>query len=80
MHIIAIHHYAGSAEHGMAFRIFYLAKEWVKSGHSVTIVASSYSHIRRINPVFDEDMRVEHIDGIRYIWIKTRSYNKNGVK
>lgn len=79
MHIIALHHYAGSSLHGMAFRVYYLAKEWIKEGHTVTILASSYSHNRRINPEVNDKYEVEYIDGIKYIWVKTRKYSGNGV-
>ncbi len=79
MHIIAIHHYAGSSEHGMAFRVYYLAQEWIKAGHTVTIVAASYSHIRRVNPEFTGSYKEEIINGIKYIWVKTRPYGGNGI-
>lgn len=47
MNIILINHYAGSNFHGMAFRPYYLAREWVKMGHNVTIIAASFSHLRQ---------------------------------
>lgn len=45
MNIILINHYAGSNIHGMEFRPYYLAREWVKMGHNVTIIAASFSHL-----------------------------------
>ena len=50
MNIIYLEHYAGSPKLGMEFRPYYLAQRWVKAGHHVTIVASSYSHLRTKNP------------------------------
>ena len=50
MNILYINHYAGSPEMGMEFRTYYLASEWVKMGHNVTIIAGDYSHLRRKNP------------------------------
>lgn len=47
MNILYINHYAGSPEMGMEFRTYYLANEWVKMGHNVTIIAGDYSHLRR---------------------------------
>lgn len=80
MNIIYIDHYAGSTRHGMEFRPFFMAKRWVRDGHQVTIVASSYSHLRNQNP----DMKgrktlVETMDGVRYFWISGPSYEGNGM-
>ena len=74
MNILLINHYAGSKEYGMEYRPYYLAKEWVKQGHKVTIVAATFSHLRMKNPVVNEDYSCEDIDGIRYVWFKTPSY------
>lgn len=78
MNIILINHYAGSNIHGMEFRPYYLAREWVKLGHSVTIIAASFSHLRQKNPDISE-MTEEIIDGIRYIWLPVNKYQDNGV-
>lgn len=80
MNILLINHYAGSTEMGMEFRPYYLAREWVKLGHSVTIAAGDYSHLRQKNPYVTADCQEEIIDGIRYLWFRTGSYTGNGVK
>lgn len=80
MNILLINHYVGSNIHGMEYRPYYMAKEWVKSGHDVTMIGASFSHIRTVQPEMTEDWKVEYLDGIRYIWIKTPSYEGNGVK
>src|SRR5579862_4048776 len=89
--ILYINHYAGSIHHGMEYRPYYLAREWVRQGHTVTIVASSYSHVRQHNPDFNDPSllpirnlsakhyRQQNIDGINYIWCKTPSYSENGI-
>ena len=46
MNILLINHYAGGAKHGMEYRPYFMAKRWVEMGHSVTIAASSFSHLR----------------------------------
>lgn len=74
MNILLINHYAGSKEYGMEYRAYYLAKEWVKQGHEVTIVAATFSHLRLKNPTIAKDYQIEMIEGIRYIWLKTPSY------
>jgi len=81
MRILYINHYAGSPYHGMEYRPYFLSREWIKAGHEVTIVASDKSHIRIQQPCLGrENKRVEMIDGIQYIWLKTYSYEGNGAR
>ena len=80
MNILLLNHYAGSVRHGMEYRPYYLAREWVRAGHRVRIVAASSSHLRARPPelngrrVFDET-----IDGIDYRWHATPAYRGNGL-
>ena len=78
--ILLINHYAGSPEMGMEFRPYYFAKEWVKKGYRVDIIAADYSHLRIKNPKIAKDFEEEVIDGIHYHWIHTREYQGNGAK
>lgn len=80
MNILLINHYAGSPDMGMEFRPYYFAREWVKMGHKVDIIAADYSHLRRKNPKVEKDFQQEAIDGINYYWIKTNEYEGNGAK
>lgn len=80
MNILLINHYAGSPVMGMEFRPYYMAREWIKEGHQVFIIAGDYSHLRKNNPMVNRDFEKENIDGIHYIWIKTGVYEGNGVK
>lgn len=79
MNILLINHYAGSNIHGMEYRPYYLAKEWVKLGHQVTIIAASHSHIRTVQPQIKSRWTEEWLDGIKYIWVKTPEYEGNGI-
>ncbi len=80
MNILLINHYAGSPRHGMEFRPYYLAREWVAVGHRVQIMGGSYSHIRAKQPSMPENgVAHEHIDGIDYFWYPTHSYAGNGL-
>jgi glycosyltransferase involved in cell wall biosynthesis len=80
MNILLINHYAGSVRHGMEYRPYYLAREWVRLGHRVTIVASSESHVRTQAPRLDGAARLlETIDGIDYLWLATPPYRGNGL-
>jgi len=65
---------------GMEFRAYYLSQEWIKMGHQVTIISASFSHLRKNNPTVEQNFQEENIDGIKYVWIKTSSYNGNGIK
>jgi glycosyltransferase involved in cell wall biosynthesis len=81
LNILLINHYAGSVRHGMEFRPFYLAREWVRLGHRVRIVASATSHIRAQAPDLKGGARLdETIDGVDYTWFATPAYRGNGVK
>ena len=80
MNIIYINHYAGSDRHGMEFRPFFMAKRWAESGNSVTVVASSYSHLRTKNPDMQGKKTMEEmLDGVRYFWIAGPEYHGNGL-
>ena len=80
LNILYINHYAGSLKHGMEFRPYYMAREWLKKGHSVRVIAGDFSHLRTINPSVKKDFETENIDGIEYQWIKTGEYQGNGLK
>jgi glycosyltransferase involved in cell wall biosynthesis len=75
VNILLINHYAGSPVHGMEYRPFYLAREWVRLGHRVQIVAATYSHVRTRQPAAGDEV----IDGIGYRWLPTPAYRGNGV-
>jgi glycosyltransferase involved in cell wall biosynthesis len=75
MRIVYCDHYAGSPELGMEFRPFQLAREWVRSGHAVTIVGGSYSHLRVRNPSPGREV----LDGVEFLWLKTPEYRGNGL-
>lgn len=82
MNILLINHYAGSLKHGMEFRPYYLAREWVRAGHNVRIIAASYSHLRAYQPSRPSRLRVtwrETLQGINYQWFWTPVYKRNGI-
>ncbi len=76
MNILLINHYAGCPEYGMEYRPYYLAREWVKMGHNITIVGANFSHLRIKQPMVGEEL----IDGIRYVWLDTPAYQGNGLR
>jgi glycosyltransferase involved in cell wall biosynthesis len=75
VNLLYLNHYAGTPALGMEYRPYYLAREWVRAGHRVTIVAADHSHVRAKQPQPGR----EAIDGIDYRWIATPPYAGNGV-
>ncbi|WP_297442335.1 glycosyltransferase family 4 protein [Sulfurimonas sp.] len=71
-----INEYAGTPYHGMEFRHYYLGKELVKLGNSVTVVSSSYSHLFKNLP----KQKKENIDGVDYLWLPTLNYGTSHDK
>ena len=75
-----INDYAGSSHHGMEFRNYYFAKEFVKQGHEVYIVTASYMHLFKKLPEVTSNYTFEKIDGINYIWVKVPNYGESTNK
>jgi glycosyltransferase involved in cell wall biosynthesis len=75
MNILYLNHYAGSPALGMEYRPYYLAREWVRTGHRVQVVAADFSHVRARQPQAGD----ETIDGIAYRWLTTPPYQGNGL-
>ena len=75
MNILYINHYAGTPALGMEYRPYYLAREWVRAGHRVQLLAADFSHVRARQPTAGD----EDVDGIRYRWYPTSAYQGNGI-
>lgn len=76
MNILMISHYAGAPQYGMEFRSYYMAREWVRMGHNVTVVGAAFSHLRKTQPPVGR----ETLEGINYLWLPTAEYEGNGMK
>ena len=79
MRLLLINHYAGTPALGMEYRPYYLAREWVRQGHAVQIIAGSFSHVRSRQPEMAGEPREEWIDGILYRWLPLPRYSGNGL-
>ena len=75
VNIVYLNHYAGSPLLGMEYRPYYLAREWVRAGHRVQMLAADFSHVRSTQPVAGDSV----IDGIAYRFHATPRYVGNGV-
>ena len=85
MNILYLNHYAGSPALGMEYRPYYLAREWVRAGHSVQMLAADFSHVRARQPVCTPVTGApawlagdQSVDGIAYRWYRTPRYQGNG--
>ena len=76
MNILMISHYAGAPQYGMEFRSYYMAREWVRMGHNVTVVGAAFSHLRKAQPPVGHEI----LEGINYLWLPTIEYEGNGMK
>lgn len=81
MNIWIFNHHALTPDMSGGTRHYDFAKELIKRGHSVTIVASSfhYSKYKEMKDYKDKDYLFEKIDDIDFIWIKTPPYFGNGI-
>ena len=79
MRIWILNHYAAPPDQPAGTRHYDFGRVLAAQGHDVTIFASSFSHLSRqeehLRP--GERLRVEMIDGVRFVWIRTTSYTGN---
>lgn len=76
-----MNHYAISPKFGGGTRHYDFAVELVKQGYEVSIFASSFDHKSREEKLAKgENFKIEIIDGIKFIWIKTYNYKKNDFR
>jgi len=62
--------YASPEKYYLGTRHFYLAEEWVKNGHNVSIFTSNSSHLTDKLPQFQGSRMVEEIHGVCSVWLK----------
>ena len=79
MNIWIFNHYAITPDLPGGTRHFDLARELVRHGYQVTIFASSFQHAchREMRLAPGERWKVEDVDGVRFVWIKTFPYQRN---
>lgn len=82
MNIWILNHHALTPNMSGGTRHYDFAKELVKRGHAVTIVASSFHYSKYTEMKEHQDNQtyiLETIDNIDFIWLKTPPYKGNGV-
>lgn len=81
MNIWIFNHHALTPRMGGGTRHYDFARELIRRGHSVTLIASSfhYAKYKEMKEYADQEYLQENIDGVDFIWIKTPPYFGNGV-
>ncbi len=79
MRVVYIDHYAGSPTAGMEFRPHAMAVEWAKVGVDTTIVAGTFSHLRKKNFPHAIPGQPYDVDGVEFRFVRTREYEGNGL-
>jgi glycosyltransferase involved in cell wall biosynthesis len=82
MNIWILNHHAVTPDMSGGTRHYDFAKELIKRGHSITIIASSfhYSKLEEMKNYKKESYLIEDIEGIKFIWFKTPPYFTNGIR
>jgi len=66
---------------GRSSRTYDFARELYKKGHRVTMFTNSLCHWTHEDCLTSEEKwRIEEVDGIRVVWLKTLPYQGNGVR
>ncbi len=82
MKIWILNHYASPPDRAAGTRHYDFGRVLAGQGHEVTIFASSYSHFsrqeERLSP--GERMRIECVDGVRFVWVRTPPYAGNNYR
>ena len=72
-------HYAMTPDMPGGSRHYDLSRELVKRGYDVTIFASSFNYNRYVEMRLSEEesWKIEIVDGVRFVWLKTPIYHRN---
>lgn len=82
MNIWMINHYAGLPKSVPATRSYDIAKHLARAGHSVTLVACSFNHYTLVEEQLrgSQLVRAEVVEGLRILWVRGPSYQRNGAR
>jgi len=81
MNLLILNHYATCPRTPGGTRHYQLARGLVDAGWDVSIIAASVNHFsgeQRLSD--DESIRIEMVDGVRFVWLRTPPYRGNGMK
>ncbi len=81
MKIWIFNHYASPPDRPAGTRHYEFGRVLASQGHDITIFASSFCHFsrreERVSP--GERLRVQLIDGVRFVWVRTPPYSGNDL-
>lgn len=82
MNVWIFNHYAAPSDSHAGTRHFDIAKELIARGHEVSIFAAGFNHWKRREERLreGESWKEERIEGVNFIWIKTKPYDRNDWK
>lgn len=81
MNIWLFNHYAVPPSLYPLARPYYFARHLQEKGHKVTIFAASSVHLSDENLIKDHrSMKAQRIDGLRYVFLRARNYEGNGLQ
>lgn len=81
MNIWLFNHYAVPPNLYPLARPYYFARHLQEKGHKVTIFAASSVHLSDENLIKDHrSMKAQRIDGLRYVFLRARNYEGNGLQ
>lgn len=79
MKVWLVNQYAIPPSQAGPTRAFMLARELLKRGHEVAIIASSFDHVTRketrLRP--GENWQVEEVEGVKFLWLRSPPYPGN---
>ncbi len=80
MDIWILNHYALPPDRAGGTRHFDLARRLVVRGHTVTLIAASFDYLQRTDTrlALREWQASQMIEGVRFVWVRTRAYADNG--
>lgn len=82
MNIWIFNHYAVGSNSSGFTRHYDFAKQLIKKGIKVTIFAASFNYqTKKEKILYDKSWyKIENVNGVRFVWIKTLPYTKNNYK
>ncbi|PIE55728.1 MAG: glycosyltransferase WbuB [Desulfobulbus propionicus] len=70
-----VNYYGSTPETSIGGRHYYLARELVRLGYNVHLIAASYTHLLSKPPVVVTPIQIEKVEGINITYVKLNRYN-----